>query len=86
MKTNSEKPLRFPLKRDEYLFTRTLVLLSADLNNPQIEDTARRVLSTLRKKRYAFESFDLEDPECLSCLYLALESAADLALATGYTH
>lgn len=56
------------------------LLLDADLSNPPVEATARKVLATLRKSGHQFFPGDIEDPECLVCLFEALMSAAGLLL------
>jgi hypothetical protein len=86
MKANSEKHIHVPLEKDEHLFDRITVLLTADLGDPQIESSARKLLARLRKRGYALPDFDLEDNECVSCLYLTLECAADLTSSNPHLH
>lgn len=76
MKT--KKTLALDVNEDSDLILMTQILCDCNLMDPQVETTARFVLNALRKKGYFSESSDLEDPDCLSCLYLALTSASQI--------
>jgi hypothetical protein len=69
----------FHSRKSQLLFDEIFLLLDADLTNPGVEESARATLEKLRKEGHSFSSFDVDEPDCLSCLYLALECAAELA-------
>jgi hypothetical protein len=69
----------FHSRKSQLLFDEIFSLLDADLTDPEVEESARTVLEKLRKEGHSFTSFDRDEPDCLSCLYLALELAAELA-------
>jgi predicted GNAT superfamily acetyltransferase len=75
-----------PVKRDAYLFSKALALLTSDLSQPKVESSARKVLNQLRAKGYAVIDFDTQEPECLFCLQMSLQSAADLLWRTRHLH
>lgn len=80
------KTSTFPLKRDAHLFSQALNLLSSDLSKSEVEASARKVLGRLRAKGYAVTDFDTQEPECLFCLQMSLQSAADLMWRTRHFH
>jgi len=59
------------------LFLRLYIMLEADLRNPDVEKAARMLLALLRKRGFSFANHDLDCPDCLACLYLTLQSAAE---------
>jgi hypothetical protein len=73
-------------KKDRRLFSQICTLVDADLSNPQTERNARKVLNQLRKKGYPIPTFDLDESDCISCLQLVLQSAADLMWIPNHLH
>jgi hypothetical protein len=86
MNTKPVKSIASSIERDRHLFLQIPSLLEVDLSNPKTEMTARKVLNKLRQKGYPILSFDLEEVTCTSCLYLALQSAADLMWIPNHFH
>lgn len=79
MKQKSNEPKQTSLTRyrsNESLFAQIALLLNADLENPTIEMTARALLIALRERSFEISNDDLEDPECLTCLFMTLLNAA----------
>jgi hypothetical protein len=67
------KGLRDPLV--VALLEHTQLLLESDLCDPAVERAARENLKALRAKGVRFANLDLEDPDCLPCLFETLMSA-----------
>jgi hypothetical protein len=63
---------------DHHLFQKAWLLLEADLEDPELEESARAVLKALRKRGYRPVAADLDDPECLACLHMALLSTLSM--------
>lgn len=62
---------------DSALISRIQLILLSDLRKQAVADASRFILNTLRKRGYRPLTTDLDHPECIPCLYIALESAAD---------
>jgi hypothetical protein len=71
---------------DWRLFRKIELLLMSDLSDPGIEATARAVLATLRERGYPIDDPDIDDPNCLPCLHLALLSAVELTPLPMMSH
>ncbi len=79
MKTKTVSSKRSLSKFEIHTFSLIQLLLEADLIDPVVEATARKSLKYLRKKGHLLPSFDVEDPDCILCLYTTLQCAADLS-------
>jgi hypothetical protein len=71
--------------RIEVLLHEVDYFLQADLEDPRVERGARELLTVLRIKGADVDDPDLDDPDCLSCLFQALLSAADYGERIGIT-
>jgi hypothetical protein len=70
-------------EKDSDLLCTAFDLLESDLRDPKLESKARATLRSLRKRRYKIVRLDLENPDCLICLYTALECVQHLAFEPG---
>lgn len=59
------------------LFMEIESMMDRDLSYPQAEREARALLARIRRAGYRPIPMDLEDPDCLMCLFTALQSAGD---------
>ena len=70
-------------QKDSKLFVKVFDLMEADLTRPLLELSARAILAKVRKRGYSIVSCDLDNPECLTCLYTALENVQHLVFEPG---
>jgi len=63
---------------DGQLLSRIRLLAEPDLCIPSVEEDVREALGALRQRGYSFLKTDIDDPDCYSCLDMALQSAAML--------
>jgi hypothetical protein len=73
-----KQPIPLMSQYDSHLIYRASLLLECDLLDPFIEATARITLNGLRETGHFLDQWDLDCPDCLSCLDMVLAQAARL--------
>lgn len=78
-KKNSESSSRRKINFNSYPVENLLdvvpIFLESNLEDPQVEATARDLLAALRKKGCEIQEADLDCEGCAACLHLSLMSA-----------
>lgn len=83
MKQDDYQGIEVHPQKDSALFTKVFDLLESDLTDRRLELSARATLVRVRKRGYDIVKCDLDYPECLLCLYTALECVQHLAFEPG---
>lgn len=70
-------PMTKNTESSQDLFNKIHLLLESDLLIPEIEMEARQTLAKLKARGFEYEGSEVDYPDCIVCLHMALLSAAN---------